>query len=56
VSVISFLRRIYRKSQKIVALLHEQTLDRLAAAVQSGKYRIRDLPMAMMDEMSQVAG
>ena len=34
--------------EKIIALLHEQTLDRLAAAVQSGKYRIRDLPMALM--------
>lgn len=33
---------------KIVALLHEQTLDRLAAAVRSGKYRIRDLPMAVL--------
>ncbi|MDP2878000.1 MAG: Rrf2 family transcriptional regulator [Sulfuricella sp.] len=39
--------------EKIVALLNEQTLDRLAAAVLSGKYRICDLPMAMMDEMGQ---
>ncbi len=39
--------------EKIVALLHEQTLDRLAAAVLSGKYRICDLPMAMMDEVGR---
>jgi len=38
--------------EKIVALLHEQTLERLSAAVLSGKYRICDLPMAMMDELS----
>lgn len=37
--------------EKIVALLHEQTLDRLSTAVISGKYRICDLPMAMMEEM-----
>ena len=37
--------------EKIVALLHDQTLDRLSAAVISGKYRICDLPMAMMEEM-----
>ena len=30
-------------------LLHELTLEHLAVAVQSGKYHIRDLPMAMMD-------
>lgn len=39
--------------EKIVALLHEQTLDRLAVAVKSGKYRISDLPVAMMDEMGR---
>lgn len=39
--------------EKIVALLHEQTLDLLAIAVQSGKYRISDLPMAMLDEMGR---
>jgi Rrf2 family protein len=39
--------------EKIVSLLHEQTLELLAAAVLSGKYRICDLPMAMMDEMGQ---
>jgi Rrf2 family protein len=35
--------------EKIVALLHQQTLDQLAAAVRSGKYRIRDLPMVLLD-------
>lgn len=35
--------------EKIVAMMHEHTLDRLAVAVQSGKYRIRDLPAAMLD-------
>jgi len=35
--------------EKIVAMMHEHTLDRLAVAVQSGKYRIRDLPAAIMD-------
>ncbi len=39
--------------EKIVALLHEQTLDRLSIAVQSGKYRISDLPMAMLDEVGR---
>lgn len=42
--------------EKIVALLHEQTLDQLAVSVQSGKYRICDLPMAMMDEIGQPEG
>lgn len=42
--------------EKIVSLLHEQTLERLALAVQSGKYRIRDLPMAMMDAETARAG
>lgn len=42
--------------EKIVALLHEQTLERLSAAVLSGKYRICDLPMAMMDELSPAEG
>lgn len=37
--------------EKIVSMLYEQTLDRLALAVQSGRYRICDLPMAMMEEM-----
>ena len=40
--------------QKIVDLLHEQTLEKLAAAVKSGKYRLTDLPMAMLGEHQQV--
>lgn len=32
--------------EKIVLLLREQTLEKLAAAVNSGKYRITDLPHA----------
>lgn len=34
--------------QKIVDLLTEQTLEKLAAAVQSGKYRLTDLPNAIL--------
>ncbi|MBS4097249.1 MAG: Rrf2 family transcriptional regulator [Sulfuricella sp.] len=34
--------------EKIVHLLHEQTLEKLAQAVKSGKYRITDLPAAIM--------
>ena len=34
--------------KKIIALLKEQTLEKLAKAVQTGKYRLADLPMAMM--------
>lgn len=34
--------------QKVVALLHEQTLEKLAAAVISGKYRLTDLPNAVL--------
>ena len=36
--------------QKVIALLHEQTLEKLAAAVQSGKYRLTDLPHAALNE------
>ena len=42
--------------EKIVSLLNEQTLDRLALAVLSGKYRICDLPMAMLDPEANQAG
>lgn len=35
--------------EKIVAMMHEHTLERLAFAVQSGKYRICDLPAAVLD-------
>ncbi len=34
--------------EKIAGLLREQTLEKLALAVKSGKYRIADLPMAAM--------
>ena len=34
--------------EKIVGLLKETTLDKLAKAVQSGKYRLADLPGAML--------
>ncbi|MFA7269460.1 MAG: Rrf2 family transcriptional regulator [Sterolibacterium sp.] len=33
---------------KIVDLLHKQTLEKLAAAVKSGKYRLTELPQAAM--------
>lgn len=33
--------------EKIIGLLKETTLDKLAKAVQSGKYRLTDLPGAM---------
>lgn len=34
--------------QKVVDLLREQTLEKLAAAVLSGKYRLTDLPNAVL--------
>jgi Rrf2 family protein len=34
--------------KKVVSLLQEQTLEKLAKAVQTGKYRLADLPSAMM--------
>jgi Rrf2 family protein len=34
--------------KKIVALLREQTLEKLAKAVLTGKYRLADLPQAML--------
>ena len=34
--------------KKVIALLKEQTLEKLAKAVQTGKYRLADLPAAMM--------
>ena len=33
----------------IIKLLHQQTLEKLATAVQSGKYRIAELPHAAID-------
>lgn len=35
--------------EKITSLLKETTLDKLAKAVQSGKYRLSDLPIAAFD-------
>lgn len=35
---------------KIVRILREETLERLAAAVRTGKYRIADLPAAVMTQ------
>lgn len=35
--------------EKVIQLLNEQTLEKLALAVQSGKYRITDLPHAAMN-------
>lgn len=34
--------------KKLVALLREQTLEKLARAVQTGKYRLADLPSSML--------
>ena len=34
--------------EKVVLMLHEQTLEKLALAVQTGKYRITDLPHAAL--------
>lgn len=35
--------------ERIIQLLTQQTLEKLAAAVRSGKYRIIDLPQAVLD-------
>ncbi len=37
--------------EKIISLLKETTLDKLAKAVQSGKYRLSDLPGAAFDQL-----
>lgn len=34
--------------EKIIDLLHEQTLEKLAVAVKTGKYRLSDLPAALL--------
>ena len=34
--------------RKVVALLHDQTLEKLAKAVQTGKYRLADVPNAVI--------
>ncbi|MDA8092800.1 MAG: Rrf2 family transcriptional regulator [Betaproteobacteria bacterium] len=36
--------------EKIVGLLHEQTLEKLARAVQTGKYRLADMPHVLLGE------
>lgn len=40
--------------EKIIQLLHQQTLEKLAAAVRSGKYRIADLPGAILPSESRL--
>jgi Rrf2 family protein len=35
--------------EKVVHMLNEQTLEKLAVAVQSGKYRITDLPHSVLE-------
>ncbi|MHB1232809.1 MAG: RrF2 family transcriptional regulator [Burkholderiales bacterium] len=37
--------------KKVVALLNEQTLKKLARAVQTGKYRLTDLPASLLEPM-----
>lgn len=37
--------------QKVVKILREQTLERLAAAVRTGKYRIADLPAKLTSQV-----
>ena len=37
--------------KKVVALLNEQTLEKLARAVQTGKYRLSDLPASLLASM-----
>lgn len=39
--------------EKIISLLKETTLDKLAKAVQSGKYRLADLPNAAFGEIPE---
>ncbi len=41
---------------KIVKLLNQQTLGKLAAAVRSGKYRLTDLPFAALESSTTEAG
>ena len=37
--------------KKVVALLNDQTLEKLARAVQTGKYRLSDLPSSLFGSM-----
>jgi Rrf2 family protein len=41
--------------ERIVAMLREQTLESLALAVRSGRYRIADLPQAVLDNPAAAA-
>jgi Rrf2 family protein len=38
--------------ERIIALLEEQTLDKLAQAVESGRYRLSDVPDALFAEIA----
>ncbi len=40
---------------RITELLHEQTLEKLSAAVRSGKYRLAELPAAVSGARSRIA-
>lgn len=40
--------------KKVVALLNDQTLEKLARAVQTGKYRLSDLPSSLLASMQRV--
>lgn len=37
--------------QDVLRLLHEQTLEKLAVAVASGRYRIADMPMSIISKV-----
>ncbi|MBK6630149.1 MAG: Rrf2 family transcriptional regulator [Betaproteobacteria bacterium] len=41
---------------KIVKLLNQQTLSKLAAAVRSGKYRLTELPLSLMESAGTLPG
>jgi Rrf2 family protein len=41
---------------RIVQMLHEQTLGKLAAAVRSGKYRLTELPLSLLEASTGGSG
>lgn len=41
--------------KKVIGLLHEQTLEKLAKAVLTGKYRLADLPSALLGASRRVS-
>ena len=41
--------------ERIIELLNETTLDKLSAAVKSGKYRLADVPLRLFSELDAVA-